>query len=376
MATTAAPQPSTEPLNLLLIPDICLSVIRFLEPPEMRLRAKRAGFLPPTWRDSLESAENGGPKRTRKKTAGSVVEEIKAWRELPMEPPRGPRGKWKGKMMDKGDLDAVSRVCRVFREAALPSLFYLVELDLLSPDKVTKLALILQQDERGHYLASLVRHLRLRNARILSTHYLSILKSTLPHIRALDLTRARLRSSAPHKPPLIFDLIPPSSQLRAINLSYADWDYSERGASKLFSAVMEKCKDLEFLGMEHCGPVGGKVLSRVLCGLPRLGDVRFGSAMGVFSARSVEPRTCRGRSCNADGVYTIPTDNGSRSNLQSQHRSLAPPFQGTKPQQPSPQNSNTSPSTCRASATWISRTLTRFLWLCSLVPRFLWASLV
>jgi hypothetical protein len=115
---------------------------------------------------------------------------------------------------------------------------------------------------------------------------MSVIRAVAPYIFSLDLTRAKLRNGMGNKPPAILDVI--GGQLRALNLSYADWDHPSTSTNKIFNLILDRFKGLEFLSVEHCGSVKGKCVSKVLCGLERLGDVRFGTSAGVFSAKWVD----------------------------------------------------------------------------------------
>lgn len=276
MAQAAAPE-ATQFLN----DDVLGLICRWLEAPDTRRRTERAGLAKAASR--TDDCTNSRP----------LSQETGVWARHDAARSR-PRPQAARGTPALAPLVAAARVCRAFNKAATPSIYFLLELDVLDSRQLAKLARTLAPKDaadeavkaRAEELAAMVRHLRVRNAGSASSEVLRIVRAVAPHLFALDLSRARLRGWPLHRAPPILEAFPEQgAQLRALNLTLADWDYNERGASKILKLVTERFPNLEFLSLDNCGPVSGTSIVRVMTALPRLKDFKFGSRHLLFSAK-------------------------------------------------------------------------------------------
>ncbi|KAI9021288.1 hypothetical protein DFJ74DRAFT_672504 [Hyaloraphidium curvatum] len=276
MASAEAPSAGA-PASGMLITDIALGIARFLEPPGMRGRADTAGLAGPP----PDAAPLGEQSRA-------------AWRAL--DPHRHPHarsadgGVGEAGKRARRDLLSLAKVCRALADAALPSLYYELALDGISPRRLELLARTLAgraRDGPGPHPASLVRVVRVRSWSPSSAHVVAILRATGPHLFALDMARCKLRGWLLHRGPPALDAFPAGSRLRALNLSMAGWDHSDKGGSKLAKMLAEKFPHLEVLGLEQAGHMPAQALVKLVVALPRLRELRFGSHHMMFSAKWV-----------------------------------------------------------------------------------------
>lgn len=174
-------------------------------------------------------------------------------------------------------------VSRAFAEAFTGELYRDIDLSTLTPSKLS----VLSKSLSSSSLASNVHFLSLRNLRgSVSPQIISILRSSAPHLLSLDLSGSHLRSLSPRTAPAILDAFPTNAPLKALNLSFADWDHSTQGGSTILKLIGERFQELECLNLQQSLSLKPAELSKLIFSLPNLHTISFGSSYLQFSAKS------------------------------------------------------------------------------------------